>query len=359
MENNMTFPPPTLRLLLVALFLTTILLIPACGGEGPIGNGEICGDGIDNDNDGAIDEGADEDGDTYRDCDIPALIDCDDEDPNVNPAADEACDQIDNDCDGEVDNVDLDGDGYVSDSCYGSDCDDADPDAYPGRPESCDGADNDCDGEIDDGFDADDDGWTSCMGDCNNADGLINPEAEELCDFIDNNCNNKVDETYDLDEDGYIGWSGAFYAACADIYGPGGQGADLGDCDDDDPFQWPGAHESPDNGEDDDCDGCTDECDDGDGDCYDNCSPGDSGDPTCEVPGQSGGDADGFEADCDDCADPTNIQCLFAGTVHPDTIFEVPTSDGPVMMDELCDGVDNDCDGEVDEGYDPVTCDPL
>jgi len=356
----MTLSTHTVRLLLAPLLLIALLWVPACGGERP-GGGEICGDRIDNDGDGAIDEGADEDQDGFRDCDIPELIDCDDQDANINPSAAELCDGIDNNCDGEADNVDVDGDGYVSSDCYGSDCDDNDPDAYPGRPESCDGADNDCDGEIDDGFDADDDGWTSCMGDCNNSDPFINPEAEEICDYIDNNCNNKVDETFDVDDDGFIGWDGAFYAACADIYGPGGQGAALGDCDDSDPAQWPGAHEFPDNGEDDDCDGCTDECQDGDGDGWDNCDPGAVGDPTCEVPGQSSGDTDGAAADCDDCADLTNIDCFFAIYTHPDTSFEIfNNSTGEYQtMDEQCDGVDNDCDGEVDEGFDPVTCDPL
>jgi hypothetical protein len=356
----MMFPNHAFRLLLVALTLMALSLAPACSTQGGNGGGEICGDGIDNDNDGAIDEGADLDGDTYRDCDIPELIDCDDEDASVNPAADELCDGIDNDCDGETDNVDLDGDGYISEDCYGSDCDDGDADAYPGRPESCDGADNDCDGQIDNGFDADDDGWTSCMGDCNNQDPFINPDAEEICDYIDNNCNNKVDETFDTDNDGFVGWDGPEYAACADIYGPGGEASHMGDCDDSDPEQWPGAHESPDNGEDDDCDGCVDECQDADGDGWDTCDPGvHAGDPTCETDNE--GDTDGREADCDDCADPSNIECFFAIYTHPDFTAEIfNNATGEYQwMDEQCDGVDNDCDGIIDEGFDPITCDPL
>jgi len=348
------------KVLLAALLLAALSLFPACEGGGP-GGGEICGDGIDNDNDGAIDEGADEDGDTYRDCDIPELIDCDDQDASINPAADELCDGADTDCDGVADNVDLDGDGYISSDCYGQDCDDGDADAYPGRPESCDGADNDCDGEVDNGFDADDDGWTSCAGDCSNGDPFINPDAEEICDFIDNNCNNQVDETFDLDEDGYIGWDGPEYAACADIYGPGGEGADLGDCDDADPNQWPKAHEDASNGEDDDCDGCIDECQDGDGDGWDNCDTDATGDPTCTVPGENTGDTDGLAADCDDCANSTKIACFFATLTHPDFLMEIfNNATGEYQwMDEQCDGVDNDCDGTVDEGFDPVTCDPL
>ncbi|MCB9793178.1 MAG: putative metal-binding motif-containing protein [Alphaproteobacteria bacterium] len=45
--------------------------------------------------------------------------DCDDEDPNVSPLIEESCDEVDQDCDGQVDEgatsswyLDSDGDGY-------------------------------------------------------------------------------------------------------------------------------------------------------------------------------------------------------------------------------------------------------
>ena len=100
--------------------------------------------------------------------------DCDDRDRTVHPGADEWCDGVDDDCDGEVDEdpqngdtyyPDGDGDGYGgSDSgvvaCEppegtiedGSDCDDADPDVHPGVEDVCgDWVDNDCNGFVSDG----------------------------------------------------------------------------------------------------------------------------------------------------------------------------------------------------------------
>ncbi len=339
----------------------------ACSPDAVNGNAEVCGDGVDNDNDGIIDEGEDKDGDTYRDCDIGDLLDCDDDNADVHPGASEACDEIDNDCNGAVDDLDVDQDGHISDECNGPDCDDSDPDVFPGNPESCDGDDNNCDGAIDDGFDADDDGWTSCNGDCKDSDPLINPDAEELCDGIDNNCNCSldtnddnvrcgpgdvnVDEAFDGDEDGFVDSSNPF---CSDIYGEGGIGEEWGDCDDSEGEILPGAHELVGDAIDNDCDGCTDECQDADNDGFDTCSPGDPGDSSCSISAESLNDNDGELADCDD-----SPNSLYAPYVYPGFTTEVQTQDGPVTVDEICDRVDNDCDGEIDEGYDPDTCDLL
>ena len=68
--------------------------------------------------------------------------------------------------------VDADGDGFTT--CDG-DCNDADPNVFPGAAEACNGVDDNCDGATDEGFDADGDGFTVCGGDCDDTDPSVNP----------------------------------------------------------------------------------------------------------------------------------------------------------------------------------------
>jgi len=83
--------------------------------------------------------------------------DCNDRDASIYPGAPEICgDGIDNNCDGVVDEgcggptcTDIDGDGYALEggSCGPVDCDDSDPLSNPGATEICgDGIDQNCDG---------------------------------------------------------------------------------------------------------------------------------------------------------------------------------------------------------------------
>ncbi|MCB9797673.1 MAG: hypothetical protein H6741_33705 [Alphaproteobacteria bacterium] len=179
--------------------------------------------------------------------------------------------------------VDADGDGIPVEE----DCDDNDEGAYPGAEELCDGVDNDCDGEIDNGAsdmstyygDADGDGYgdadaavQACEApegavenadDCDDADGAVNPDADELCDGVDNNCDGVIDEDSaldagtwyaDLDGDGY-GDAESTQVSCEP--GPDYISDDT-DCDDTDASVYPGAPEVWYDDVDSDCDGAPD-----------------------------------------------------------------------------------------------------
>ncbi len=252
--------------------------------------------------------------------------------------------------------VDNDNDGYFS---Y-EDCDDTNPDVNPGQGELCDGLDQNCNGEIDeglvissyfmdedgDGFGRDDMSIDTCLtaapmgfaalsGDCNDQDSTIYPGAPELCDGLDQNCNGEVDEgltleQYFLDEDGDgFGVEDGVIDTCL-MAAPLGFAAVSGDCNDQDSTIYPGAPEICD-GLDQDCDGdidegfetrtlYVDEDDDGFGVdelAIDSC--------TSEVPA-------GFVLQGGDCNDRDS-------TVFPGA-------------PEICDDLDNNCDGEIDEGLD-------
>jgi hypothetical protein len=123
---------------------------------------------------------ADDDGDGFgggepiADCEAPVGYiaeggDCDDADPAIHPLASELCNGLDDDCDGAIDQglgdlevwyADADGDGFGGDiveACEqppgaveeGGDCDDGDAAVNPAALEVCNDIDDDCDGTVD------------------------------------------------------------------------------------------------------------------------------------------------------------------------------------------------------------------
>jgi hypothetical protein len=292
---------------------------------------EVCGDGLDNDcSGGDLDcDDVDWDSDGYS----VNTGDCDDEDAAISPAASEVCtDGVDNDCDGLFDLldtacvylVDYDGDGYA----FSIDCDESDADINPGAEDiAYDGVDQDCDGA--DLTDVDGDGY-SYETDCDETDDSVHPGAEEVCgDGVDQNCDGLDDICTPVDGDG-DGWLEA-----------------DGDCDDSDSRSYPGATEICYDGADNDCDGLVDDlCPawDEDGDGYSAILDCDDSDPSIH-PGAEEIAYDGVDQDCDG-ADLTDLDGDgYAADVDCDD------SDSSVYpnADEYCDGVDNDCDGAVDE----------
>jgi hypothetical protein len=181
-----------------------------------------------------------------------------------------------------TDFTDEDDDGHIA----GADCDDADATVFPGADELCDGIDNDCDGETDespsngtvawadsdgDGFGDGDTrtdtcavpaGWVEVGGDCDDANSAIHPDADELCDGVDNNCDAKVDNDpvdtttfyIDADLDGY----GSDETTVQSCDMPVGYSANDDDCNDSNPRTSPGAEELSCDNIDNNCDGSTD-----------------------------------------------------------------------------------------------------
>jgi uncharacterized protein (TIGR03382 family) len=322
------------------------------------------------------------------------------------------CDGLDNDCDGVVDEgatdalvwySDLDGDGYGDPAtgvttCApdagavldGTDCDDRNPATNPGASEVCDGLDNDCDGTVDEEAvglgawytDADGDGFgdpatevLSCTPpkgtvanglDCDDADASVLPGGEELCDGVDNDCDGTVDEAdatdalvlyVDADGDRY-GDELVSITSCAPVPG---YTRTAGDCDDADATINPGAAEVWYDGVDQDCDG-NDDDQDGDGFPYDPLTGG----PDCldtdatVYPGAADTWYDGVDSDCAGNDDYDADYDTFPSAAYGGTdCDDADPSTYPGAPDDPYDGVITDCDDsdEYDadgDGYDDV-----
>ncbi|MBU4601452.1 hypothetical protein L6307_02345 [Candidatus Parcubacteria bacterium] len=334
---------------------------------------EITCDGLDNNCDGAKDENCDQDNDNYCDCgqaftygsDLTAVCsgtnttngswwystcDCNDGLVSINPSIAEICDGIDNNCDGTIDEgcVCAEGSTQVCGSDTGEcssgtqTCSSSSWGACIGEiastAEICDGKDNDCDGATDENCDNDNDNYcgcgqtftygsdltSTCFGTnttdasavadtCDCDDGLIsvNPSIAEICDGKDNNCDGAVDE------------------GCACVNGSTQScGSDTGECQ-----------------------SGTQTCASGSwGSCIGEIAS------TAEI-------CDGLDNDCDGTADEDlsaplndNQTGVCAGSYKTCSGAAGWTNDYSAVLNNewpteiSCDGLDNNCDGAVDEG---------
>ncbi len=271
----------------------------------------------------------------------------------------ELCDGKDNDCDGVADEelgTTTCGVGECTnsiDTCVSGSVSTCTP--KTAGIEVCDGKDNDCDGVVDQGL-----GTTTCgVGECaNTANNCVSGSVStctpktagiEVCDGKDNDCDGVVDNGISVATCG-VGACKKSGATCAgETCQPGLPTTEI--C----------------NGVDDDCDGVVDNglggtltC--GVGACnrvvttcvggtVQACVPGA---PTAEV-------CNGVDDDCDGVADNGFValtcgvgEC--ANTVAACTGGTAGTCTPKAESTEICDGKDNNCDGQTDENLPPISC---
>ena len=240
--------------------------------------------------------------------------------------------------------IDPDNDGYGSGpGCKGRDCDQSNPNIHPGAPEYCNGIDNNCNGTIDDnaadvnkpcstGFSGVcAEGWTQCVSGTIQCGARILPNSRrEICDGLDNDCDGFIDEAAGEvpDDTNYVL----------------GIGLPCGNPDTD-------------------CFGGYQQCNSEEQrlECSDPVE-------TLEIPDL----CDGIDNNCDgrvdeDANDPNNLlgtpcaagigtcRAVAVWSCNPDDPAAEPICSAVAIDDnaipEVCDYTDNDCDGEIDNGF--------
>ncbi|MEM9069651.1 MAG: putative metal-binding motif-containing protein, partial [Myxococcota bacterium] len=330
------------------------------------------------------------------------------------PCSSDMCDEATDMC---ADCEDRDGDGALDAACGGTDCDDNDRNRFPGNTEVCDvdGVDEDCEPRTFGFLDVDGDGEADaaccnmdgatqrCGTDCDDIRADVNTTSVEACDGRDNDCDGTVDEgvltTYYRDDDGDgFGLAESTTEACEV---PADFAVLPGDCDDDNGGRNPGLSERCVGMIDEDCDGTVDEmCDCVVGepprDCplpgacaagNESCESGRWGECSISPEVNAAGEpeesvCDLIDSDCDgrtdeglqigcfadddrdgyalsDAAMTMACTCPLGTTNRRPVVGAIDCDDENPNANpgqtEVCNTVDADCDGSIDEGL-QVTC---
>ena len=381
-----------------------------CNAEVILPSEEAC-DGIDNDCDESIDE---EFPDLNGPCSAgigacrrPGVKRCGPEGADTvctataGDAVDETCNDADDDCDGRIDEdfetlntpcfagagICLNTGVFTcSDDGLAVECT---AEAGAAGVETCNNLDDDCDGIIDNGFAnlnqactvglgaCQRTGVTQCSGDGSSTECSVAPgiaAAQELCNGIDDNCDGSIDETFaDLNQPCSVG-IGACQRTGVNRCSGDGAGTECS------VVPGNGVAELC-NGIDDNCDGSVDEtfgdlnqpCSVGTGACQrtgvTQCA-GDGNGTECSVspaPAAAGELCNGIDDNCDGTIDEGFERlnevcivgdgvCLRAGvrTCSPDGLAVECSVQAGVGGDEECNGLDDDCDGTADEEFPTV-----